>query len=105
MIEKLLGRDRDIILDSSGNPKPGYLFTEIIMHMNLKSQFQVLQPDRENLIVKIVNKDAESVDIKKIESDFQAIVGQGVRISFENVQEIPRDPSGKYGYVVSKLKC
>ena len=31
------------------------------MHMNLKSQFQVLQPDRENLIVKIVNKDAESV--------------------------------------------
>ena len=61
MIEKLLGRDRDIILDSSGNPKPGYLFTEIIMHMNLKAQFQVLQPDRENLIVKIVNKDAESV--------------------------------------------
>ena len=104
MIEKLLGRDRDIILDSSGNPKPGYLFTEIIMHMNLKAQFQVLQPDRDNLIVKIVNKDAEHVDIKKIEADFQAIVGQGVRISFENVQEIPRDPSGKYGYVVSKLK-
>lgn len=103
MIEKLLGRDRDIIIDSYGNPKPGYLFTEIIMHMNLRAQFQVVQPDHEQLIVKIANKDADDIDIQQIETAFQALVGPDIRISFESVTDISRDASGKYGYVVSKL--
>lgn len=103
LIEKLLGRDRDIILDSYGNPKPGYLFTEVVLHMNLVAQFQVQQPNRHSLVVKIVKRDAQGIDIRKIEQEFQNIVGPLVRIEFEFVKEIPRDPSGKYGYVISKV--
>ena len=103
LIEKLLGRDRDIILDSYGNPKPGYLFAEVILDMNLSAQFQVVQPDKGSLWVKIVKKDAEPIDTRKLQEAFQGIVGPFVTIEFEFVNEIPRDPSGKYGYVVSRL--
>ena len=103
LIRKLLGRDRDIILDSHGNPKPGYLFVEVILDMNLSAQFQVVQPDKGSLLVKIVKKDAEGIDTRKLQEEFREIVGPLVRIDFEFVKEIPRDPSGKYGYVVSKL--
>jgi phenylacetate-CoA ligase len=103
LIEKLLGRDRDIIVDSYGNPKPGYLFTEIILEMNISAQFQVVQKTRDSLLVKIVNKDAENVEIERVKEEFQEIVGPLVRIDVQFVSEIPRDPSGKYGYVVSKV--
>ena len=103
LIEKLLGRDRDIILDSYGNPKPGYLFTEIILEMNISAQFQIVQRSREMMVVKIVKKAAENVQLAKMKEEFQRIVGPLVRIEFQFVEEIPRDPSGKYGYVVSRI--
>jgi phenylacetate-CoA ligase len=104
LIEKLLGRDRDIILDSYGNPKPGYLFTEVILDMNLSAQFQVVQPAKDSLVVKIVKENIAGLDVAKLKVEFQEIVGPLVNIEFNFVTEIPRDPSGKYGYVVSKLK-
>jgi len=103
LIEKLLGRDRDIILDSYGNPKPGYLFTEIILDMNISAQFQIIQPSRKLLVVNIVKEGAKNVEIEKLKTEFQNIVGPLVGIKFEFVKDIPRDPSGKYGYVVSKV--
>jgi phenylacetate-CoA ligase len=103
-IEKLLGRTRDIIVDSDGNPKPGYLFTEIILHMNVDAQFQIIQPDRQNLVVRIAQKKISELEQQEINSSFQEIVGQDVNVSFEYPDRIERDPSGKYGYVVSKVK-
>ncbi len=100
LVEKWLGRDRDIIVDSYGNPKPGYLFTEVIMEMNLSTQFQIVQPDRENLMVRIVQNNDE-VDFNLIRRQFQEIIGPKIRITFEPVREIRREPSGKYAYVKS----
>ena len=104
LIEKLLGRERDIIIDSYGNPKPGYLFTEIILDLNLSGQFQVVQPDRNSLVVKVVKKSGEELPVAMLKREFQEIVGAGIKVYFDFVDKIPRDPSGKYGYVVSKVK-
>jgi phenylacetate-CoA ligase len=103
MIEKYLGRERDVITDSFGNPKPGYLFTEVIMHKNLSSQFQVVQTDRSNIVVKFVKNEPGELDLDTIKGEFQQIVGNKIRISFQQVDDIQRDPSGKYGYVISKV--
>jgi phenylacetate-CoA ligase len=103
LIERLLGRDRDIIVDSYGNPKPGYLFTEVILEMNISAQFQVIQENKEMLNVKIVKNDAENIEINKLKESFQEIIGPLVNIKLEYVNEIARDPSGKYGYVISKI--
>jgi phenylacetate-CoA ligase len=103
MIEKYLGRDRDVIIDSFGNPKPGYLFTEVIMHKNLSSQFQVVQTDRSNIVVKFVKNEPDVLDLDTIKGEFQQIVGSKMQIAFQQVDKIERDPSGKYGYVISKV--
>jgi phenylacetate-CoA ligase len=103
MIERLIGRDRDILVDGEGNPKPGYLFVDAISKMNLvDTQFQVVQMPNCDLIVKIVSADRSMVDTRMLESKFRGIVGPRIPIHLEFVESIPRDPSGKYRYVISQ---
>jgi len=104
LMDRILGRDRDIIIDSFGNPKPGYLFVEVINNINIPAQFQIVQTGRYELLVKIAAKDKETVDIKLLETKFKEILGPLFAISFEFPVSIPRDPSGKYRYVVSKIR-
>ncbi len=103
LIEKYLGRDRDIIVDVHGNPKPGYLFVETIKHMNLDAQFQIIQPEKNRLVVNVSQKSADAIELEKIRTEFQNIIGQGVQIHFYFVDEIKRDPSGKFSYVKSNI--
>ncbi len=103
MIERLIGRDRDILVDSYGNPKPGYLFVDAISKMNLwDAQFQVVQLASGDIVVKIVSTDKTKVDTGLLVSKFRAIVGPKLPIALEFVESIPRDPSGKYRYVISQ---
>ena len=104
LIDKFLGRDRDIILDSRGNPKPGYLFVEVIKHLNLDAQIQVIQPDKHSLLVKVVDNSAGEINLKELQYEYQKIVGPLVNITFEFENEIKRDPSGKFSYVKSEIK-
>ncbi len=104
LIEKYLGRDRDIIFDSYGNPKPGYLFVEVIKHLNLDVQLQVIQPDKHSLLVKVVKNSTEEIDLKELLLEYQKIVGPGIKISFEYTNEIKREPSGKFSYVKTEIK-
>ncbi len=104
LIEKYVGRDRDIIFDSYGNPKPGYLFVEVIKHLNLGAQLQVIQPDKHSLLVKVVKNSTGEINLKELQSEYQKIVGPRVNISFEFRNEIKRDPSGKFSYVKSEIQ-
>jgi phenylacetate-CoA ligase len=103
MIERLIGRDRDILVDGDGNPKPGYLFVDAISKLNLvDAQFQVVQMENCDLLVKVVNVDPKAVDTELLVSKFREIVGPKLKITLEHVDSIPRDPSGKYRYVISQ---
>jgi phenylacetate-CoA ligase len=103
LIEKYLGRDRDLIIDEKGNPKPGYLFVEVIKNLNLDAQIQVLQPDRKSLIVKVVKNQKEHIDLSELLKEYQKILGPGISITIEFPDQIPRDPSGKFSYVKSAI--
>ncbi len=104
LVDRILGRDRDIITDSFGNPKPGYLFVEVINKLNLTAQFQVVQTGKYELLVKVAGKDKGAVDTALLEARFKEILGPRFSIGFEFQASIPRDPSGKYRYVVSKIR-
>jgi phenylacetate-CoA ligase len=103
LIERIVGRDRDVLYDGDGNPKPGYLFVEAINSVDLEAQFQVIQTDWTELLVKVVNRSGGNLDLSDLESRFQRIVGPAVKIRFEFTDAIARDPSGKYRYVTSQL--
>jgi phenylacetate-CoA ligase len=104
LIEKLLGRDRDIVVDSYGNPKPGYLFVEAIKNMNLSAQIQVVQETPTLLVVRVSKQGGDEVHPDALRADFQKIVGPQIEIRFEYPDKIDRDPSGKFRYVISKVK-
>jgi len=104
MIEKILGRDRDILISSNGEKKPGYLFVEVINKNRIPGQFQIIQYSYKEVEVKIVptaefNKQHENI----IRKNFQKLLGHNINIIFRYVEEIPREPSGKYAYVKSEI--
>lgn len=101
-IRKIIGRDRDILIDYKGNPKPGYLLVEIINKYNIDCQFQILQDSRDKLLVKLT-KTIDHQYKTALESEFKEIMGGNIDIKFEFHSSIDRDPSGKYRYVVSTL--
>lgn len=104
LIKSYLGRTRDIIIDSDGNPRPGYLFVEIIKNLDLNAQIQVYQPQKEQLKVRIVKDTSNEINLDSLINKFRHIVGNKVNVSAEYVSEIPRDPSGKFSYVKSDVK-
>ena len=102
LVKKILGRDREIVLDMKGDPKPGYLFAEAVKSLNLPGQFQIEQTERGRLLVRIVNL-GKSTDTGAIRSKCLEIMGEGAKIDFEYPEEIKRNPSGKYSYVISRV--
>lgn len=103
LVEKILGRDRDILYDSAGNPKPGYLFVEAINNLDLPAQFQVIQTERRRLLVRVVKRIDGELDLRALTDRFREILGKSVQVVFEYTDTIARDPSGKFRYVMSQL--
>jgi phenylacetate-CoA ligase len=101
-IKKVIGRDRDILLDENGNPKPGYLFVEVINKYNLPGQYQIIQKDLTSLYIYIAAKN-DKPDTEHLISSMKKIIGQSVKVRIEFVDSIPREPSGKYAYVKSEI--
>ena len=100
---RLLGRDRDIIVDSNGAPRPGYVFVEMVGRLNTNAQFQFVQESRHRLVINTVASAEESHVVDHVRQGAQEIVGSSVDVVINPVGEIPRDPSGKFSYVISKL--
>lgn len=102
LVKKILGRDREIVIDVKGNPKPGYLFVEAVNELNLPAQFQIEQTERGSLVVRIANG-RRDIDTSSLRAKCLEIMGEGAKIDFEYTDEISRDPSGKYSYVISRV--
>lgn len=104
LMSKLYGRDRDILTDQNGNPKPGYLFVEVFNKHHIPGQFQVIQENRDSVLVRAVKKDGYLIHHEKlILEKFKVLLGKGMKIRFEYVEEILRESSGKFKYVHSMI--
>ena len=104
LMKKLYGRDRDILVDLEGNPKPGYLFVEVFNKNHIPGQFQVIQESTYHVTLKVVKKVGfDQSHEKLIFEKFKDLLGNTVRIDFVYVDNIPREPSGKYKYVQSAI--
>lgn len=104
LVEKILGRDRDIIIASGGRLKPGYLFVEVFNKNHVPGKFQVVQETRNKVTVKIVRAESYSPDHDRlIRENFSRLLGDEVMVEIVYVEDIPREASGKYAYVKSKV--
>ena len=103
VMSRLFGRDRDILADQDGNPKPGYLFVEVFNKNHIPGQFQVIQEENGDVSVRVVRKDGyrESHD-ELILDKIKELLGIRTQVTIEHVKQIAREASGKYRYVYSK---
>ena len=103
LLSKLLGRDRDIIVDSDGIPRPGYLFVELIGQQETSAQFQFVQESRNRMSINSVAERKDSDVVERVLNGARDILGDKIEVVVNYVDRIERDPSGKYSYVISRL--
>lgn len=100
--KRVLGRDRDLIRDAGGLPKPGYLFVEALTKSPLSGlQMQIEQVAKDGLELRVC-ADRTAVAEHHIEDVTRSIesLAPGLSLTVTFVDDIPRDPSGKYRYVI-----
>jgi phenylacetate-CoA ligase len=74
------------------------------MRLGSVDRTQIIQDAVDRVVIKVVPTELYSqVDHDRIIGGFSAILGPEVNISIELVDEIPRTPSGKYRFVISKV--
>lgn len=104
LLEKVIGRDTDIIRTSSGKSMIVHSFTGIFEYYPEIRQFQVVQNKLDEIIIKIVIEDTDvSEAIDNIRLKIIKSLGESIKITFKKVDKISPSPSGKPQIIKSNI--
>lgn len=99
------GRSTSFIYN--GNAKvPHTMCSHYLPHSNFKHQvkkFQIVQNEKESVLVKIVAYDEKSLDKQGLEQMYRELFDQ-INVRFEYLDDIPREKSGKFRDVIQNIK-
>ncbi|ADZ09111.1 capsular polysaccharide biosynthesis protein [Methanobacterium lacus] len=99
------GRIFDVIVGTNGNHIGGTFWTIFFRHINGIKQFQILQKNKNKIIIKIiVNADYKIEYTEKLINKLKSICGIEMKIEIIIVNEIPLPKSGKHRFIISNLK-
>ena len=106
-LQKVLGRSSDIIKNKRGEILVPEYFVYLIgvtcNKGNIK-QFQVIQEKIDELRLKIVKSDDLTFEeLKDIEEKIKTVMGEDCKVIFDFVDEIPKTPTGKFLYTISRI--
>jgi phenylacetate-CoA ligase len=98
------GRILDCIRTPENKIIPGELFPHYLKDFPGIEKFQVIQEKLSSLIVKLkVNENINNNEIEKIRKSLHQVIGDGVEIDIQIVDEIPLTKSGKHRVTISLL--
>ncbi|MBW2331821.1 MAG: phenylacetate--CoA ligase family protein [Deltaproteobacteria bacterium] len=99
------GRTTDFIVTPDGRWQHGLSVIYVVRDIEGVAEFKIIQQDVDDVKVLLkVHDDIYPPDgDERIVKGFKKRMGQEVKVSVEMVDDIPRDASGKYRYVVSKV--
>ena len=103
IIEKIIGRDTDIIYTKNGKPLIIHFFTGIFAHYPEIKQFQIFHKNDFILEIRYLkgNKFEKSI-LKKIENEIKAKAEDYIQIDFKSVETIDASKSGKLQMIISE---
>lgn len=105
LMDKIEGRDTDIISTPTGKYLIVHFFTALFEYIEGVDQFQVVQNKIDKITIKIVKNSAFTQDdLDHIENTIQTNAGEDVSINVEFVKSIPVSQSGKRRFVISNVK-
>ena len=106
LLQKVIGRDTDLVKTRSGEIMVVHTFTGIFEHFPQIKQFCVIQKDLDGIVIKFISGESFTVEIlrdieKKIKDTLQE---KTFYIRFEEVNHIPPTASGKPQVIQSFLE-
>jgi len=104
LLQKVIGRNTDIITSPNGKILVVHTFTGIFEHYSEIEQFQIIQDSKKLITVKYIPSDSFHQDIlKKIEFDFYKQTKSDFIFKWDSVSHIKSSNSGKPEIIINKL--
>lgn len=106
LLEKIIGRDTDIIILNDNKKLTVHSFTGIFEYISEIYQFQIIQREKGSILIKYIK--AENFDnnvLEKVTTELQKYIKDAsFKIQYKSVKEILPSKSGKPQIIISKLK-
>ncbi len=103
LLEEIQGRSTDFVVAANGTVMHGLALIYTVRDLPGVERFKIIQHSREHTEVLLVTKPPFSIESEaRIVRDYQARLGEKVRVNITHVPAIAPERSGKYRYVVSK---
>jgi len=97
-------KEQDILVAPDGRMLSASMLIMLFKDLDSVVKSQVIQERPDEVTVRVVTRGELSVtDAETIEHGLHERLGEGVRVRFERVSEIPPSARGKYRWVISKV--
>lgn len=106
VMRNIQGRSTDFIVTPDGRRQHALSVIYVVRDIVGVEQFKILQEAVDDVrVLLVINENFPADGDARIVAGFHKRMGEGVRVSVEHVADIPREASGKYRYVVSKVRA
>jgi len=104
LLEKIIGRDTDLVYTPKGKTLIVHFFTGILEHIEEIRQFQVVQHTIDDIEIRVIPAENFTTDcFENIKREILSKANEKFNLRFSSVSKIDPSPSGKPQIVVSKL--
>jgi phenylacetate-CoA ligase len=105
ILREVVGRTEDFTVTADGQFVHGAFFEYIFMFKPEVFRYQVYQPDKKHLEVRLVCKQkVDSAWLAQVHNELQTRFGANMQISLQVVDEIKLTPAGKHRFIISDVK-
>ncbi|MEE9362045.1 MAG: hypothetical protein V3U92_05545 [Cellulophaga sp.] len=104
LVEKIEGRKMTFVYSKERGVVGAGNISNIVKYTPEIEKIQILQNDKENILIKVVTNSDKHKNISSIlEEEMKNRLGENIQISFEFVDEIPNEKSGKFIMIKNTL--
>lgn len=104
LLQNVTTKAEDIVVTSDGRLISSSILTHPFKPLDNIHKSQIIQENNNKIIIKIVKKEGYSEnDTLALLAAIKERIGNEMRITVKFVDDIPRDKSGKYRWVISKV--
>lgn len=104
-IKEIIGRTNDFLISADGKFVHSEFFAYTFRVKPEVAQFQIYQPDRQNLAVRLALREPVSQAwLEAAKAEVQTRFGEGTNVTLEVVDEFELTKAGKHRYIISEVK-
>lgn len=102
LLKQVTGRQLDIVTTPDGRRVPGEFFPHLLKEFATVRRFQVIQEARDQVRLRLVLSSRDSSTLDAIRTAIGDVLGPGMSLTLEVVEDIPLSRSGKLQVVVNR---